>query len=95
MLTVDEAQPVEHQAHGLADAAPFQRDTLDLGLDVVTRHVGRPGDAVLQEVEVDGTFHQAKGGHQDERSDGKDDAAHHPYAHPVRSSDQRLVLPAS
>ena len=53
------------------------------------------GDAVLQEVEVDGTFHQAKGGHQDERSDGEDDAAHHPHAHPIRSSDQRLVLPAS
>ena len=87
---VDEAQPVEHQAHRLADAAPFERDAVDLGLDVVARHVGRLGDAVLQEVEVDGTCHQAKGGHHDERGDGEDDAGHHPHAHPIRSSDQRL-----
>ena len=26
----------------------------------------------------------------DERSDGEDDAGHHPHAHPIRSSDQRL-----
>ena len=74
VLAVDEAQAAEDQPHGLAEAAPFQRDAVDLGLDVVARHVGGLGDAILQEIEVDGTCHQAKAGHQDERRDGEDDA---------------------
>ncbi len=57
---------MEHQPYGLAEARPFEGDTVELGRHVVSRRIEQTGDLRLQEIEIDRAGRQADRRHDDQ-----------------------------
>jgi len=81
-------ETLEHEAHGLAETAPFQGDVVEFDPELAAGGIQSLGDARLQEVEVNGPGHQPHRSHGHEHRDRDDDDDHDAFEQPISSSHQ-------
>ncbi len=93
VLAVGEAQSMENQFHGLADAGPLEGETVELGANLIARHVDQPRDLGFQEIEIDRAGRQADRDNNDQRSQNQHDTGHSTDTDPIGSLDQNRLFP--